>query len=256
MPDLPSDSHQSPPIRQENPNKSSPALGKKETTTVTSKWETSTRTTDLKREQGRFPVRGAAVPRAALGWSENRDGRGGAAEQHWGRSSGLELLHKKEYLYTQRKRKGGGRAVTEGDGKPTHPVSCTSGARYHRVAPLPPPGCFPRGKARPRGRNSVRELFPRTGGEGFYCTASETTRTPRRGWKTPTWPLFIGIYCLGPTLSDVQGVAVGPPPLTPVVQCRVDFKSYIVDSISFVYAPSLPQGMLWCFCGWGLKRVI
>ncbi|RZR79980.1 hypothetical protein BHM03_00005860 [Ensete ventricosum] len=94
MPDLPSDSHQSPPIRQENPNKSSPALGKKETTTVTSKWETSTRTTDLKREQGRFPVRGAAVPRAALGWSENRDGRGGAAEQHWGRSSGLELLHK------------------------------------------------------------------------------------------------------------------------------------------------------------------
>ncbi|RWW10857.1 hypothetical protein GW17_00025583 [Ensete ventricosum] len=41
---------------------------------------------------------------------------------------------------------------------------------------------------------------------------------------------------------DGTGVAVGPPPLTPVVQCRVDFKSYeVLPSLDDVIADALEE---------------
>lgn len=175
-----------------------------------------------------FLERPSGGRRTVTGEGERRSNTGGGAADsssltRWGEkekrvkkpkeaTKGLKIdqkAKKKEYLYTQRKRSG---AVTEGDGKPTHPEPCTSGARYYQVASLPSLGRFSRGKARPRGRNSVRVSFPRTGGEGLLrglrndANATEGMECARRGHS------LLAFTAWGPPLPVLQGVAVGPPP--------------------------------------------
>ncbi|RZR79978.1 hypothetical protein BHM03_00005858 [Ensete ventricosum] len=51
------------------------------------------------------------------------------------------------------------------------------------------------------------------------------------------WHLLLGSHT-----ERCAGVAVGPPPLTPVVQCRVDFKLYeVLPSLDDVIADALEE---------------